>query len=241
MHSRRTFIIGSTAILSLAAVLVGTLPAQAASSYRTLAAANIRSGPSTGNGIVTTVGKGASISIDCYINGQVISGTKIWDHLTSGGYISDSLLLTGSNSAVVPACSPGSPAPPVTAPSSTKAQHAVAWALAQNHSNAYSFACETFVENAYGTRFKYTSALSGFYALRAAGQIHYSSSGIPAGAIVFSSNPKYDLGNGHSMISVGNGTYISGGVSGSGGTVQVIGLQSTFLGWAYAPASWPGR
>ena len=110
-----------------------------------------------------------------------------------------------------------------------------------NHSHAYSFACETFVENAYGTRGKYASAIAAFSALRAAGMMHYNSTGIPAGALVFSSNPKYDLGNGHVMLSVGNGQYISGGVSGSGGTVQIIGLQSTYLGWSYAPSSWPGR
>jgi hypothetical protein len=216
--------------------LAGGISAQAAGSYRTLAAANIRAGTNTSTAILQTVPRGAVITIDCYLNGQVITGTPIWDHLVSGGYMSDSLLLTGSSSAVVPLC--GAPTPPPAASSATRA---VAWGVSQNHSNAYPFLCERFVENAYGTSGRYASAIAGFYALRAAGQMHYTSTGIPAGALVFSSNPRYDLSNGHVMISIGNGTYISGGVSGSGGTVQIIGLQSTFLGWSMAPASWPGR
>ena len=84
--------------------------------------------------------------------------------------------------------------------------------------------------------------------LAGAGQIHMDQN-IPAGALVFSRNTKYDLGYGHVVIATGGGQYVSGGVSksyGSRTTVQRLSSWnpapgSEYLGWAYAPSSWPGR
>jgi hypothetical protein len=107
--------------------------------------------------------------------------------------------------------------------------------------------CELFVERAYGTSGRYASAISAYYALRAAGQIHTGSTGIPAGALVFSESPQWDYGYGHVMLSRGDGTFVSGGAWTGGGnhsTVQIFGSPAPtggYLGWAYAPAAWPGR
>ncbi|HEX4058107.1 MAG TPA: CHAP domain-containing protein [Galbitalea sp.] len=73
--------------------------------YPTLGTANIRSAPSTSASILNTVAQGTELVINCYENGTTVSGTSIWDHLASGGFISDSLLLTGSANPVVSACS----------------------------------------------------------------------------------------------------------------------------------------
>ena len=124
----------ATGIVALS-VLAGGLPAYAAGTYPTLAASNIRSQPTTGSAIIKTVPKGTRLTIDCYATGQAVSGVTIWDHLTSGGYISDTLLLTGSNRAVVPACLAGLPVvpipvPPAPQPVAYNRQAAVNWALA---------------------------------------------------------------------------------------------------------------
>lgn len=65
----------------------------------------------------------------------------------------------------------------------------------------------------------------------------------PKGALVFSKSSA-DLGNGHVQIAVGDGSFVSGGMPGP--TVMrtwrlVPGSGGTFLGWAPAPSSWPGR
>jgi uncharacterized protein YraI len=103
------------AVSALSAIIVATsaTAAFASGTYPTLANSNIRSGPSTGYSVIGSVPKGAHVTIDCYLSGENISGTTIWDHLTSGGYISDALVLTGSDSAVVPVCGSSTPpAPP---------------------------------------------------------------------------------------------------------------------------------
>lgn len=76
---------------------------------------------------------------------------------------------------------------------------------------AYPGLCELFVERAYGTSGRYASAIAAYRALRASGQIHTASTGIPAGALVFSENPAWDSGYGHVMLSRGDGTFVSGG------------------------------
>ncbi len=113
-------------------VVGGELPAFAAGTYPTLAAANIRSQPTTASTILRTVAKGTQLTIDCYETGQAVSGVTIWNHLTSGGYISDTLLLTGSNNPVVPKCLAGLPVVtvPVATPVKYNRQAAISWALA---------------------------------------------------------------------------------------------------------------
>lgn len=126
--------------------------------------------------------------------------------------------------------------------SSTKASAAVAWARGKVGSMDYSFACERFVENAYGTSGQYASAIAAYNALRRS--VHTTRTGIPAGALVFSSQPQYDLGYGHVSIAVGDGTFIAGGMDVGGSTVTVrrtTGLPGGYLGWTEAPSSWPGR
>ncbi|WP_090040327.1 MULTISPECIES: hypothetical protein [unclassified Leifsonia] len=196
-------------------------------------------------------GKGSVLALACYKYGQSVKGyyspwlpnggyDSLWYKASDGYWVADVDINTGSDNPITGPCA--TPAPPPTA---SREQRAVNWALSMLHSNAYPSQCEVFVEAAYGTRYKYLNPWAAFYALRAAGMMHYNSTGIPAGALVFSSDYAYDHGNGHVELSLGNGQYVSGGVLGAGGTVQIVGLKaraaSTYLGWSYAPSSWPGR
>lgn len=124
-------------LLAAMIVVAPTLSADAAGSFRTLSAANIRAGASTSTMVINWVTKGTYVSIDCYVRGQNVSGTTIWDHLTTGGYISDSLVLTGSNQPVVPECS------------ALRRAAAARWALAHvSDRPLYSQDCTWFVSQA---------------------------------------------------------------------------------------------
>ncbi|WP_298440695.1 hypothetical protein [Gordonia sp. (in: high G+C Gram-positive bacteria)] len=204
---------------------------------------NVRSAPNTTAPIVARLNDKTRVTIDCTTTGPAVKGdygtSTIWDHIAGSGYVADAWIYTGTNNAVAPRCG-GQPAP-APAPSGNREAKAVSWALSQVGSNSYNFACERFVENAYGTSGRSGSAIATFNNLRSRGMIHTSSSGIPKGALVFSSNPTYDQGYGHVMIAVGDGTYVSGGAV-NGPTVQRYNrLLSTYLGWSYAPPEWGSR
>jgi hypothetical protein len=120
----------------------------------------------------------------------------------------------------------------------TREQRAVDFANADLGRSDYNGWCELFVENAYGTRYQQLTALANFNAIQAAGRMHFTTSGIPAGALVFSRNP-YDGGNGHVILSRGDGTFVS-----PQNPTQVLTdprAGGTFSGWSFAPDSWPSR
>ena len=101
-----------------------------AHTYPTLAAANIRTLSSTDASIIRVAPQGAQVTIDCYVDGEAINGVTIWDHVITGGFISDTLMLTGSNSAVVPACPVGTiPTLPTLAPTAIRVQPTTASAV----------------------------------------------------------------------------------------------------------------
>lgn len=78
---------------------------------------NMRSGPSTGDGLVTCVSSGAVITVQCVATGSAVTGpygtSSLWDYTNwngHSGYVSDALVFTGTNSAVAGTCG-SSPAP----------------------------------------------------------------------------------------------------------------------------------
>jgi hypothetical protein len=98
--------------------------------------------------------------------------------------------------------------------------------------------CEVFVEEAYNHAFRYGSAIDAFNDLKAKRQIHTNTDGIPAGALVFTSDPRFDKGYGHVMLSQGDGSYLTANYY-SPAHIRVVPLNSNdnqdkFLGWAYA-------
>lgn len=128
---------------------------------------------------------------------------------------------------------------------SSREQRAVDWAKSQIGQTSYgghiwSGWCELFVEQAFNTSGKYGSAAANYNAKKAAGQIR-TDTNPPAGALVF-----YSWGSfGHAGLSIGGGQVISTQGDGSLALpvrqhgVTSIGL--TYLGWAWADSSWPGR
>ncbi|MFZ0831642.1 MAG: hypothetical protein WAM92_00890 [Mycobacterium sp.] len=204
---------------------------------------------------------GRTVDLQCSKHGQAVKGyfsfnipnggwDNLWYKTSSGEYIADVDIDTGTLEAVAPDCDTldgQGQAQPKPQQSSGKEDRAVAWANGQVGSDAYNFACGRFVANAYGKgSLGYESALAFHDALQGAGQIHGDMS-FPKGALVFSRS-SYDLGNGHVVIARGDGKFVSGGVStsyGSHHTVQVLSSWNpspgaTYLGWAYPPADWPG-
>ena len=189
--------------------------------------------------------KGSHPTLTCYVHGQSVKGyyspyipgawDNLWYQVSDGYWIADVDINTGSNNPVTGPCG-----------TSSRESRAVSWANSQIGSMSYPGLCEKFVENAYGTTGRYLTAIAAYQSLRAAGQIHTASTGIPAGALVFSENSAWDFGDGHVMISRGDGTFVSGGAWTGGGnrsTVQVFNSPAPvggYLGWAYAPTSWPG-
>lgn len=111
---------------------------------------------------------------------------------------------------------------------------AVAWSQSHAGNTSYDGYCERMAENAYGTSGKYPSARADYLAQKAAGALH-TDANPPAGALVFETGSDPSLG--HIGISAGGGKYWT-----SDGTVHLVTLSygGPYLGWSYAPPSWPG-
>ena len=96
--------------------------------------------------------------------------------------------------------------------------------------------CEKFVENAWNTEYIEISALTGWNRAVNEGRAHRGDASAPRGALVYwNCYGSY----GHVGISVGGGQHVDAGLS----TIQ-LGANShhtSYLGWATAPSSWPGR
>lgn len=69
---------------------------------------NARSGPSTGYGVLGSLGNGTGVTIQCTARGEWITGqygdTNLWDNIGSGRYVSDALVYTGTNNPVAGDC-----------------------------------------------------------------------------------------------------------------------------------------
>ncbi len=138
-------------------------------------------------------------------------------------------------------------APPPPPAANSREQRAIDWAKSQLGTTSWNGLCELMVEQAYGTRGRYGSALANANAKIAAGQMHTGDTNVPAGALAFFGAATVNGGYGHVMISIGNGQFISNGYSWNG---RVYGARITtissvgagpYIGWAWADSNWPGR
>jgi fibronectin type III domain protein len=132
----------------------------------------------------------------------------------------------------------------------TREQAAVAWAqsvLGQAYTNGdlgdsnhvWDGWCDNFVGHAYGMAASgYLTALDHYNYLNGQGLIHTTGTP-PAGALAFFDSAPVNGGDGHVMISEGNGYYITSASVVSRVTITWPG--ATYLGWAYADSNWPGR
>lgn len=131
---------------------------------------------------------------------------------------------------------------------SAQERAAIARALAEKNSPApgwsdqlgawWSGRCETFVELAYGVRFKAASAMTHYQYRASKGSIRTDIQP-PAGAFVFYGGSS----DGHVGIALGNGQVVSTqGYSGEQKPVwqhRVTGLSNPYLGWARYDGTWP--
>jgi uncharacterized protein YraI len=68
---------------------------------------NMRSGPSTGRAITGKLSHGSSAAVVCQTPGTKIGGSRVWDKLTNGSYVSDTFLSTPGRpgyTSVIPRC-----------------------------------------------------------------------------------------------------------------------------------------
>jgi hypothetical protein len=198
--------------------------------YKTTASPtlNERIGPLTSSEVTGSLPDNSTIYIACQTMGSSVDGSKIWDQLANGSYVSDYWTTTpnvGTWSPPIPQCSPPTSNDPRLA-------EALAWEQAHLGSAQYNELCELSVENAYGTSGRYATAAADYQAQLAAGTIHSGTA--PAGALVFF---KGNSSAGHVGIADGGSNYYT-----SDGTIHVAPYTEGggYLGWSYAPASWPG-
>lgn len=133
---------------------------------------------------------------------------------------------------------------PITGPAPNcigeRESRAITWAHNMLGNTSYSNLCERFVENAFGTTGRYSSAKINLENKSKAGQLHSGDTNVPAGALAFFRSSWQNGYYGHVMLSIGGGQFIS-----SGKTVHITGIDTAifgpYAGWAWADQSWPGR
>ena len=106
--------LGVAAPLLTLGLLGASVPALAAAPTATNGAngpLNLRSGPSTVDGLAGSVAAGARLSIVCQLYGQQISGTQrkspYWDRLSNGRYVSDAYVKWSPSRPALPWCASG--------------------------------------------------------------------------------------------------------------------------------------
>ncbi len=191
---------------------------------------------------------GDKLTLVCSERGEPVKGffsfnipnggwDNLWYRTSDNNFVPDVDIETGTLNDVTPDCSGGAPA---LAASGDRGSQALAWARQQMASDPDNpVQCEVFVEEAYNHAFRYPTAYAAFDDLKAKNQIHTNADNIPAGALVFTSDPRFDDGNGHVMLSEGNGRYLTANYY-QNPKIRDVPLNSNdsqdkFLGWAYAP------
>lgn len=102
--------VGMAAVLLLFGLQVIAAAPSLAATGQTIGSSSVPvySGPGSENSADGSIPVGTEVSFSCFVAGQDVSGPygteDLWDALDSGGYVSDALIYTGSNSAVAPAC-----------------------------------------------------------------------------------------------------------------------------------------
>src|SRR5207248_2068493 len=130
---------------------------------------------------------------------------NLWYKTSDGNFVADVDIETGTLNDVAQDCGAGGPAPEpaaAPAPSGDRAAQAVAWArnaIATEPGSRMS--CVDFVQQAYHSHFNGLTAMDIYNNLR--NQMQHNPDGIPAGALVFTSDPTFDQGMGHVMLSEG--------------------------------------
>jgi len=124
-HLRKRLVGAVAAIATLGGMLLmAQVPiSQAATAARVMTNSNLRSGPGTNYAVNGSASAGSSVTLSCYQYGGGANGyygyTTLWYKTTSGQWIIDSNIYTGSSKPVTAACST-TPTPAPTASSAAK-------------------------------------------------------------------------------------------------------------------------
>jgi uncharacterized protein YraI len=203
-------------------------------------AVNVHSGPHTSAAVVGSVANGASVSISCQTYGDTVTGkygtSDIWDKIPSG-YITDTYVYTGSDGLVAPLCS-GTTAPTCSAAGlgdpNTCAQ-AVAWAKAHestaDNPNYYGL-CDNVMALAYGFSASGSETAYDHWLAVPAKYKHAGETEVPAGGLAF-----FGGGDGHVMISIGGGKFVSTDIGGNG-TFTVTTIAAIKSAWGKPYLGW---
>jgi len=135
------------------------------------------------------------------------------------------------------------PQTPLTQPSPQKARAAVAWAQTQIGSETWRGRCQGFVEEAYGVRGAFRSALA---ASKALDLQKTPVQDAPSGALLYFAPSENCVGAvspnyGHTGLSIGGGKMIEARGRVVVTDVSKSRLNGAYVGWAYPPGTWPGR
>jgi hypothetical protein len=116
---------------------------------------------------------------------------------------------------------------------------ALQWARSQTGDARWRWRCERFVEEAFGTRGRFPTARAAAKGLH----LHRGSiASAPAGSLVYFAADRYNQGWGHVGVALGGGKMLS--ALSQVTTTDVAKSRywrGLYLGWADAPADWPGR
>lgn len=127
--------------------------------------------------------------------------------------------------------------PPVSGNMDPRAPGVIAWAKAQLGRTDYNGWCQKFVHNAYGRSYGYASAKACYNDIGRKDSIG-NLGNVPVGSLVFfDGHPQY----GHVGIYIGDGKVIHGVATVRIEDMRTGWLGKSYLGWAPAPASWPGH
>ena len=119
----------------------------------------------------------------------------------------------------------------------TRGDRAIIWYQNHKGSTAYEGLCELAAELSFGTRGRFPSAIDNWNWEVNHGRAHKGDRTAPRGALVFWRTSVF----GHVAVADGNGGEWSTSVNGRIGHASSTFYFSNYLGWSWAPPSWPGR
>jgi hypothetical protein len=221
-------------LASVLAVTGVTTPAQAVTGYSITgtggAGVNARTSPWTSSTIRYRLAEGQGIDIRCQYEGQVIGGTRIWDRLRDGAWVTDYYVNTPNYNNYSPGLEPCN-------------NVAVNWAKSQVGSTAHEGMCDRMVAQAYGFGGSgYQTARAHWDHLAQLGRVNGGTTGLPYGALVFFDRAAVNGWAGHVAIHVGGGSIVSNGIGGRVGytTIGALAQSAPYLGWTlgHFPNGW---
>jgi uncharacterized protein YraI len=199
---------------------------------------NVHSGPNTSSSVVGSVADGATVTITCQTYGDTVTGkygtSNVWDKISSG-YITDTYVYTGSDGLVAPLCGGSTTCSTSGLGDPNTCAQAVSWATSHEtttyHADYYN-RCDHVVGLAYGfSASGSTTAYAHWLAVPSAYK-HTGDTNVPAGGLAFFSG-----GNGHVMISIGGGKFVSNDIGGNG-TLTVTTIATIKSAWGKPYLGW---